>query len=141
FWKLIEGLSLGDLDLSDTVHNKTAANIVASFSNEYYKYILADYGGPEQTDPNEWNGDFLVPSINEQYLFDRIFEHIEMDKELSVPIDTWLTYPKDVYDAAGYVDSIEITMPAFFEYSPLQLSEKAQPEPDTVVDSVYAEWD
>src|SRR5690606_39101121 len=30
FWKLIEGLSLGDIDLSETVHDKTAANIAAS---------------------------------------------------------------------------------------------------------------
>lgn len=140
FWKLIEGLSLGDIDLSDTVHDKTAANIVASFGNNYYKYILADYGGPENPDPNEWNGDFLVPSISEQYLFDRIFEHIQMDKVLSVPIDTWLTYPKDVYDAAGYLDAIEIDFDSF-EIAPVQLSEKIQPEPDTVTGSAYATWD
>lgn len=141
FWKLIEGLSLGDIDLSETIHDKTAANIVNSFGNNYYKYILADYGGPENADPNEWNGDFLVPSINEQYVFDRIFEHIQMDKVLSVPIDTWLTYPKDVYDAAGYFDAIEIDYGLYFEVAPVQLSEKIQPPPQTVTGSAYASWD
>ena len=141
FWKLIEGLSLGDIDLSETIHDKTAANIVASFGNNYYKYILADYGGPENPDPNEWNGDFLVPSINEQYVFDRIFEHIQMDKVLSVPIDTWLTYPKDVYDAAGYLDAIEIDYGDSFDVAPVQLDEKIQPPPETVTGSSYASWD
>ena len=140
FWKRIEGLSLGDIDLSETVHDKTAANIAASFDNEFYKYILANYGGAEQTDPNEWNGDFLVPSINEQYVFDRIFEHIQMEKELSVNINTWLTYPKDVYDDSGYLDTIEITIEPF-NYSPLIPPTKAQPEPSNVDDSAYASWD
>lgn len=140
FWKLIEGLSLGDIDLSETVHKKTVANIVASFTNDYYKYILANYGVPNE-DPDVWNGDFLVPSINEQYVFDRIFQHIQMEKEMSVEIDTWLTYPKDVYDEAGYVESLKFTLDAITVVAPVQLNEKIQPEPASVVESVDAEWD
>ncbi len=140
FWKRIEGLSLGDIDLSETAHDKTAANIIASFSNDYYKYILANYGVPNE-DPDEWNGDFLVPSINEQYVFDRIFEHIQMDKEMSVEIDTWLTYPKDVYDAAGYFESLKFTLPSFVAIHDIQLEDNIRPLPSSVTESVDAEWD
>lgn len=140
FWKRIEGVSLGDIDLSETVHDKTAANIVDSFKNDYYKYILADYGGPAQTTPDGWNGDFLVPSINEQYVFDRIFEHIQMEKELSVPIDTWLTYPKDVYDEFGYAQSLLYEL-AGAELENIDLGEWIQPTPDNVTDSADIGWD
>lgn len=140
FWKLIDGVSLGDIDLSETIHDKTAANIVASFNNDYYKYILGDYGVPHDPLSDEWNGDFLVPSINEQYVFDRIFDYINMDKELSVPIDTWLTYPKDVYDEFGFSDSLVFNVNPV-EVAPVQLDEKIRPTPDSVVDSADVAWD
>src|SRR5690606_25628808 len=48
---------------------------------------------------------------------------------------------KDVYDAAGDVDAIDIDYGSFFEVAPVQLNEKIQPEPDTVTGSAYASWD
>lgn len=45
FWKAIENVALDDIDLSEADHDKNLQSVIASFSNDYYKYILADYGG------------------------------------------------------------------------------------------------
>lgn len=141
FWKRIEGVTLEDIDLSETKHTKNVATIIDSFDNPFYKYILADYGGEEHDyDNNAWNGDFLVPSINEKYILDRIFEHIGMSYNLSVNIDTWLTYPKDVYDGFGYDPAIEVKFDSYVS-GIVQPAEKIQPEPSGTNNTDNAEWD
>ena len=54
--------------------------------------------------------------------------------------DTWLTYPKDVYDEFGYSDSLVFNVNGV-EVAPVQLDEKIRPTPDSVVDSADATWD
>lgn len=95
FWKAIEGVTLQDIDLSESSHEKNLANVIASYNNPYYRYILADYGGQTDTETQTYNIAHLPPSINESYIFDRIFQYIGMTFNMSPVIDTWLTYPKE----------------------------------------------
>lgn len=141
FWKRIENVTLEDIDLSETIHTKNVQTIIDSFDNPYYKYILADYGGPEHDELNNtWNGDFLVPAINEKYIFDRIFEHIGMTYNMSVNIDTWLTYPKDVYDGFGYDPAVTVNF-GLYNSGIKQLNEKIRPVPSSSSSTGNATWD
>ena len=71
FFTKIDNLELSDIDFSDLNHTITAANVVASFSNDVtdgYKYVLP------------WSGDNtyplkeMRPAIYAKTYFDRIFE-------------------------------------------------------------------
>lgn len=95
FWKAIEGVTLQDIDLSEANHNKNLTTVIDSFQNEYYKYILADYGGQTDVVARRYNIAHLPASINEFFIFRRIFRHINMSYNMPIEIDTWLTYPKE----------------------------------------------
>ena len=46
FFKAIENKTMGaDLDLSNFAHEKNMETVLDSFTNDYYKYIVADYNG------------------------------------------------------------------------------------------------
>ena len=104
FFKAIEGKTIGtDLNLSNFTHEKTLENIINSYDNEYYSYIIADYNGKLQVKtqslPNVFaiNIDALVPSFNVKKLFEIIlftFGYIYISTELDLFLDgLWITYP------------------------------------------------
>lgn len=93
FFRTIENKTLGtELDLSELDHSKTAPNIISSFTNPYYRYLISEYNGWTIKD-NSINPDYQIPSINLQYLFDKIMEYSGYTYE-GMPIinDTWITY-------------------------------------------------
>jgi hypothetical protein len=104
-FKKIENQSLSEIDLSDIIHTKNITTVKNSWSasgNLKYRYILADYNGKTgNTANNEVNIDYLVPSVNVRYIWDRIFEKNGFTYSGSV-FDTedfnnlWMTFPKGV---------------------------------------------
>lgn len=113
FWKAIEGVTLADIDLSESIHDKNLANVIASFNNPYYKYILADYGGETSIEGRFFNIDHLPPAISENYIFRRIFKYIGMSYIMPINIDTWLTYPKDTSDNLGFETATEMSVDGY----------------------------
>ena len=110
FWKAIEGVTLQDIDLSESIHEKNLTTVIASFTNDYYKYILADYGGQTDTVNLRYNIAHLPPAINEYYIFRRIFSYINMSYVMPIDIDTWLTYPKESSADLGMDDPSILTV-------------------------------
>lgn len=78
-YKAIENKTLSNLDLSELQHQKTVANVIASWIEDLpYRYILADYNGDNgDTSNGTVNIDYQVPSVNVKWLWDRIFEKFE----------------------------------------------------------------
>ena len=103
FFKAIEGKTIGnDLDLTDTNHNKDLITVINSFERNDYTYIIADYNGLNtylKGDVNYINVDYLVPSLNSKYIWDKIFNSIGYTYSGSVFnselfTNLWVTYPK-----------------------------------------------
>lgn len=105
FFKAIEGKTIGvDLDLSNFTHVKTMENIVNSYNNPYYNYIIAGYNGQTRTGAGAFpsfvraiNIDVLVPSFSVRRLFDLImstYGYTWESTELSEFINgLYITYP------------------------------------------------
>jgi len=102
-FKAIENKTIGtDLDISETEHNKDLFSVYNSYTNEFYRYIIADYNGKSHiTTRGEYyvNIDYLVPSIRCKYLIERIqetfgFEFIGTVFSNPKYINWWMTYPK-----------------------------------------------
>lgn len=111
FWKAIQGVTLADIDLHEAEHDKTLDNFADNTEGPYFRYLVGDYGGAEYMETNIGrfiNVDHQIPSINEKYILDRIFEYIGMTYSLSVQIDTWLTYPKDTLSSTGFQDEMKL---------------------------------
>lgn len=106
-YKAIENQNLSSLGLEDLTHEKTVANVVASWNTDLpYTYILADFNGFKNNTTGTVSIDYIVPSINVAWLWNKIFEVygagglgigysgtvflMENFKNL------WLTYPKGV---------------------------------------------
>jgi hypothetical protein len=104
FFKSIENKTLGaDLDLSEINHNKNLASVIASFTNPYYRYLITDYNGLTHygSGGDTINIDYLVPSVNVKYLWDKIhstFNFTYFGALFDNPKFTnlWITYPKAV---------------------------------------------
>lgn len=94
FFRAIENKTLGDeLDLSELSHTKTDVNIIASFTNPNYRYLISEYNGFTVKD-NKINPDYQIPSINNKYLFDKIMDFAGYTYEgLPSISDEWITYP------------------------------------------------
>ena len=106
FFKDIENKTMGvDLDLSNFQHQKDLPTVLASKDNEYYTYIIADYGGRNRERQGVIPGpyvynisiDYQVPSFSMRKLFDLIFttfgytwESEYMEYFLT---NLWITYP------------------------------------------------
>lgn len=114
FWKAIEGVTLADIDLSETDHDKNIQTVMSSFNNIYYKYILADYGGQTSLENLKFNIDHMPPAISENYIFQRIFKFIGMQFDTPISIDTWLTYPKDTSSNLGFEGESIVTTDGYF---------------------------
>lgn len=102
-FKAIENKTIGtDLDISETKHNKDLYTVYNSFSNEKYRYIIADYNGKTHIVAKNQifvNIDYLVPSIRCKYLIDKIqstfgFEFLGSVFETENYLNWWMTYPK-----------------------------------------------
>ena len=103
FFKAIEGKTIGnDLDLTDTNHNKDLITVINSFERNDYTYIIADYNGLNtylKGGVNYINVDYLVPSLNSKYIWDKIFNSIGYTYSGSIfnselITNLWVTYPK-----------------------------------------------
>lgn len=104
FFKDIENKTIGrDLVLTELNHRKDLNTVVESFTNPYYKYIVADYGGKNitATDDDElgYNIDYLVPSANVPFIWGRIFSTFGYTFSGTIFDDVnfsslWLSYPK-----------------------------------------------
>ncbi len=98
FFKAIENRTMGkDLDLSNFNHQKILDTVVESFSNEYYQYIIADYGGKVKNF-DAINIDYLAPCFSVKKLWELIFSTFNFNcdySNLSYLDNLYLTYPKD----------------------------------------------
>lgn len=102
FFKAIENKTMGvDLDLTPFNHEKTIDTVIGSFTNEYYRYLVADYNGknigilPDET--SGINIDYLVPCFSVQKLWDLIFTTFGFEYNV-IPLqpffqDLYITYP------------------------------------------------
>lgn len=107
FFKAIENKTLTDVGIADLNHIKNLDNVIASWTGGTpYRYIVADYNGKKTYVPsgetlNHINVDYILPSANVKYLWDRIFDHIGYSYTGSV-FETndfenlWMTYPKAI---------------------------------------------
>lgn len=104
FFKSIENKTLGaDLNLTEIDHIKNLPNVIASFTNESYRYLITDYNGLTHfgTNGDTINIDYLVPSVNVKYLWDKIhstfgFTYLGDIFESAWITNLWLTYPKPI---------------------------------------------
>jgi len=121
-YKAIENKTLSELPLEEINHTKTLANVIASFDPaSMYKYIIADYNGKSLYSGTKINIDYLVPSVNVKYLWDKVFEFYSFTYEGSV-FDTfnfqnlWLSYPKGVLSTTPDVPIYESNELDFVSY-------------------------
>jgi hypothetical protein len=100
FFRAIQPLKFGvDIQIPEIEHTKDIPTVIASKTNENYRYIVNDYGGmPPFLFSN--NIDFLVPSIRLSLLWDKVFEAVGYTYTGVVFADNdfteaWVTYPKE----------------------------------------------
>jgi len=79
-FKSLENKTIGaDLDLANFNHEKNVQTVVNSITNDYYKYIVADYGGNTMMNTGFFinnssiNIDYLVPSFSVVKILELIF--------------------------------------------------------------------
>lgn len=103
FFKTIENKTLGnDLDLSEINHIKDIGSVAASYSpGSPFRYFLADYNGQTHflDDPTIINIDYLIPSVNVKYLWDKLhsefnFPYLGDFFDSDDLKSLWFTYPK-----------------------------------------------
>ncbi|KOS07006.1 hypothetical protein AM493_13915 [Flavobacterium akiainvivens] len=109
-YKAIENKSLGDLNLEELNHTKDIDTVITSWNpaaGKKYRYILADYNGrtgdvnpePGSLYYPQPNVEYLVPSVNVAWLWDKIFTEHQATCTGSV-FNTenfknlWMTYPQ-----------------------------------------------
>jgi len=99
FFKAIENKTMGnDLNLSNFEHEKLLDTVVESFTNDYYNYIIADYGGKVLFEDGI-NIDYLAPCFSIRKLWELIFSTFGFNCDytyLSYLDGLYITYPKDV---------------------------------------------
>lgn len=103
FVKAIENKVITDTGISELSHIKNVANIIETWTDTTipYRYLLADYNGKTETDDAKWNADYLIPSANVKWIWDKIHEFAGHEYEGTV-FDTdafknlWITYPKPI---------------------------------------------
>lgn len=107
FFKAIENKTLGlNLNLENFNHIKNFNNILDSWNNEYYKYIIADYGGKNIFEEGI-NIDYQTPCFSVRKLWELIFRTFNFNcdySNLSYLDGLYLTYPKDVNETPLLVE-------------------------------------
>lgn len=142
FLKAIENKTMGlDVNLSNFSHEKNIETVVASFTNEYYTYIIADYNG-RQVIPSEGkyaiNIDYLVPSFNMGKLLQAVFESFGFAYDFSnieYLNELYLTYPK------APNENISESLAAEFYKNPYVTTEKAVWINDKMYSPSKQPWD
>lgn len=125
-YKEIENTTLGALNLSDINHDKTPQAITASWTNEKYRYIIADYNGAtfsRRPFPLQYriNADYLIPSVRVSYLWDKIFGTYEFGYSGAI-FNTeafknlWMTFPKGVLPSETTTQMIDSDNSGFSIY-------------------------
>ena len=123
FFKAIENKNITDVNVSALNHVKNLTNVIGSWSGGTdYRYMLADYNGKKTFIPSGETGtteiiniDYLIPSANVKFIWDRIFDFYGYEYEGSVfenPDFTnlWLTFSKPVgTNAPNFINVIEQT--------------------------------
>jgi hypothetical protein len=111
FFKAIENKTMGnDLDLSNFNHEKILSTVIASFTNDYYQYIIADYGGKNKFEDGI-NIDYLAPCFSVRKLWELIFSTFNFNCDytnLDYIDGLYITYPKDVNE--GQTDELVAEM-------------------------------
>jgi len=111
FFKAIENKTLGkDLNLSNFEHEKNFDNVINSFTNEYYQYIIADYGGKTLFETGI-NIDYLAPCFSIRKLWELVFSTFGFECDytnLSYIEGLYITYPKDI--AENQTDEVVATL-------------------------------
>ena len=107
FYKDISDDKISEIiDLSELDHQNTINEIISTFDNSKpYKYIIASYNGrPLPQISNTTNVDplYLIPSINVQYLWDKIMNYYGWKYKGDLNLEgQFLTYP----NATGYEEN------------------------------------
>lgn len=102
FTKAIENQVLTDVGLADLNHLKNLSNVIDTWDGVTpYRYNVADYNGNNIYDTNKLNIDYLIPSVNKKWLWDKIFEHYGFTYSGDIFteddfLNNWLTYPKTI---------------------------------------------
>lgn len=121
-WKRVEDLSISDLDLSETVHEKTPQSVVNSWDAPtyfYYQYFLGDYNGVSPHIVDDYNmaffSNYLIPAINEDYIFLKLMNRISDNHHIGrVPMSSYyLTYSKNAKpDDLSFTNKSTFELPA-----------------------------
>lgn len=123
FFKSLENKTIGDILGSDLDHIKDLPTVINSFTNETYRYLIADYNGVTHYNDgsdNIINIDYLVPSARVQYIWEKIhtFSRATFSGSIFASeafTNLWLTYPKaistadlepPVSDASGLIQTV-----------------------------------
>lgn len=109
FYKVIENKFINDVGISGLNHTKTVDNVINSWTGSTpYRYMIADYNGKKTYVPTGTtstqeviNIDYLIPSANVKFIWDRIFDYFGFTYEGDVFntanfTNLWLSYPKPV---------------------------------------------
>jgi len=111
FFKQIENLTLSDIDLSKLDHIKNPTTIRNSYTNQYYRYILGDYGGRKHAEFNHFYTEYLVPSARYKYIIEQIFSYFGWQasgvyKNYNTYKNGWITYPKAIEETEGVFEEV-----------------------------------
>ena len=158
FTKAIEKSVITDVGLSELNHIKNLASVTNTWNGiTDYRYNIADYNGKMVFDNGGTptiNLDYLIPSVNKKYLWDKIFNYYGFTYSGSVFdtedfINNWLTYPKAIGDgtqvttfihqwhwefSVAYLNpSGQIRYSDYFTHDPLVNNSYATSSPETVL--------
>lgn len=118
FFKAMDNLKFDQIPLPEITHTKDLATILAAWDNgitNVFTYLLADYNGKTFYDvatSTHINIDYMVPSVQCKYLWNKIFEYLGFTFDLSIFDDVqfdnnYITYPKGV--SSGEVGQNQIS--------------------------------
>jgi hypothetical protein len=125
-YKAIENKTLSDLDLTPLSHEKTTAEVVATFDDSKpYKYILADYNGKALYDTDKINIDYLVPSVRVSWLIESIETYSGYTINGSFKSDTNYTDLVMTYPKGNAVDN-SVTRIFEYEVTPLAVNDSIE---------------
>lgn len=143
-YKAMDNLTIGsDLELSEINHTKNVSAVINSFTNENYRYLIADYNGQTHYN-NSILIDYLVPSVRIKYLWEKIQQKIGWKFEGDV-FNTeefnnlWLTYPRPTVNETE--TKFEVLTASKLYTSKFYGSIGSIPAEDMPEDSYYKKWD
>ncbi len=120
FFKAMDNLKFDQIPLPEITHIKDVATVIANWDNgitNVFTYLLADYNGKTFYDvatDTHINIDFMVPSVQCKYLWNKIFEYLGFTFDLSIFNDVqfdnnYITYPKGIPSGQVGVNHLSFT--------------------------------